>query len=69
MWKALGMLRAARLHCSFCGRSEAEVARLVAGASAYICDACTAACVSVFQDHGGFDVPRPDRGAGPASTR
>jgi ATP-dependent Clp protease ATP-binding subunit ClpX len=33
-----------RLCCSFCGKSEREVAKLVAGPSVYICDACVEAC-------------------------
>jgi hypothetical protein len=48
------------LRCSFCSRSENEVLRLVAGASGYICDACTAACVVILQNNGGFELP-PDR--------
>jgi len=36
------------LRCSFCRRNAAGVDRLVAGASAYICDACVADCVAVL---------------------
>jgi len=32
------------LHCSFCGRSDAEVDRLVAGPGVHICDACVDLC-------------------------
>jgi len=65
MWSTLkGTLRAmkphGRLRCSFCRRSAVEVDRLVAGASAYICDTCIAECVAILQDNGGFE-PRPDR--------
>ena len=28
------------LHCSFCGKSQAEVKKLVAGRGVYICDEC-----------------------------
>jgi hypothetical protein len=31
-----------RLGCSFCGKSAAEVSKLVAGPKVYICDACVA---------------------------
>jgi ATP-dependent Clp protease ATP-binding subunit ClpX len=41
------------LRCSFCGRDAGEVARLVAGASAYICDDCVIKCVAVLDEHGG----------------
>jgi ClpX C4-type zinc finger len=46
------------LRCSFCGRGEAKVERLVAGAQAYICDTCIAACVAILQDNGGFEPPK-----------
>jgi len=49
-----------RLRCSFCGRDEADVERLVRGASAHICDDCIAKCVTVLHDNGGF-VMNPDR--------
>ncbi|MGZ8389397.1 MAG: ClpX C4-type zinc finger protein [Rhodoplanes sp.] len=39
--------RPRRLRCSFCRRPAAEVGRLVAGASAYICDTCIVKCVAV----------------------
>ena len=31
-----------KLACSFCGRREEEVAKLVAGPHVYICDRCAA---------------------------
>jgi hypothetical protein len=46
--------------CSFCGRSEADVERLVAGKSAHICDGCISAYVTVLEQHGGFDKPGPN---------
>jgi ATP-dependent Clp protease ATP-binding subunit ClpX len=38
------------LHCSFCGRGEKEVAKLVAGAKAYICDECVAIATSIMRE-------------------
>jgi hypothetical protein len=38
------------LRCSFCGRSEAEVAKLVAGPNAFICDRCVAICVDILAE-------------------
>jgi ClpX C4-type zinc finger len=42
------------LRCSFCGRRSDSVGRLVAGASAHICDECITKCVAVLEQHGGF---------------
>jgi hypothetical protein len=50
----LGALRARRLCCSFCHRRASEVDRLVAGASAYICDVCITTCVEILKEHGGI---------------
>ncbi len=36
------------LFCSFCGRSEAEVNRLISGPSAYICDECVTMCKDII---------------------
>jgi ClpX C4-type zinc finger/Glyoxalase superfamily protein len=33
------------LHCSFCGKSQHEVRKLVAGPTASICDGCIKLCV------------------------
>lgn len=35
------------LYCSFCGKSESEVAKLIAGEKAFICTECVALCVEV----------------------
>ena len=36
--------------CAFCGKSEREVNRLVAGAGVAICDECVALCVEIIAD-------------------
>ena len=41
--------------CSFCGRSQHQVKRLIAGQGAFICDECVATCsqvMSVDEAHG-----------------
>jgi ATP-dependent Clp protease ATP-binding subunit ClpX len=35
--------------CSFCGRTEDLVEKLISGPSAYICDKCVALCVDIIQ--------------------
>jgi ATP-dependent protease Clp ATPase subunit len=37
------------LRCSFCGQTEKEVARLLAGPSVHICDACVGACNKILE--------------------
>jgi ATP-dependent Clp protease ATP-binding subunit ClpX len=39
---------AALLKCSFCGKTEKEVDKLVAGPDVYICDACVELCNQVL---------------------
>jgi ribosomal protein L37AE/L43A len=34
-------------YCSFCGKSENEVRRIVAGPSVFICDGCIELCVDI----------------------
>ena len=39
-----------KLHCSFCGKSQDEVKKLVAGRGVYICDECIEVCISIVSD-------------------
>jgi ATP-dependent Clp protease ATP-binding subunit ClpX len=36
-----------RLYCSFCGKSQREVHKLIAGPTVFICDACVELCMDV----------------------
>lgn len=38
------------LHCSFCGKSQAEVKKLVAGRGVYICDECIEVCINIVSE-------------------
>ena len=38
------------LHCSFCGKSQDEVKKLVAGRGVYICDECIEVCINIVAD-------------------
>ena len=43
------MARASNLTmCSFCGKSHAEVRKLIAGPGVYICDSCIIVCKSIL---------------------
>ena len=47
-------------HCSFCGRSQDEVQRLIAGPPPiFICDECVAICNQVIAEEQQRDVPPP----------
>ncbi|MBX2813863.1 MAG: ATP-dependent Clp protease ATP-binding subunit ClpX [Myxococcales bacterium] len=55
------------LTCSFCGKSQKEVKKLIAGPSVYICDECISLCNDIIAEEqdkdgppdGGFRVPKP----------
>jgi len=38
------------LHCSFCGKSQHEVAALIAGPTVFICDECVGLCDNIIED-------------------
>jgi len=38
------------LHCSFCGKSQHDVRKLVAGPSVFVCDECIALCNEIIQE-------------------
>ena len=38
------------VRCSFCGKAQEMVRRIVAGPSAYICDECIAICNNIIED-------------------
>ncbi len=38
------------LSCSFCGKRQSEVHKLVAGPTAYICDECIDLCLMIVSD-------------------
>lgn len=38
------------LHCSFCGKSQEEVRKLIAGPSVYVCDECVELCNDIIRE-------------------
>lgn len=38
------------LHCSFCGKSQHEVRKLIAGPSVYVCDECVSLCNEIIHE-------------------
>jgi ATP-dependent Clp protease ATP-binding subunit ClpX len=51
-------------HCSFCGKSEHDVRKLVAGPQVFICDECIELSMVLVRDEGGAFYLR-----GPAEYR
>jgi hypothetical protein len=45
------------LHCSFCGKSQAEVERLIAGPLVFICNECVRLCAEIL-DHPTSQAPQ-----------
>ncbi|MBR1707520.1 MAG: ATP-dependent Clp protease ATP-binding subunit ClpX [Clostridia bacterium] len=43
-----------RARCSFCGKTQDQVRRLIAGNNAYICDECTRLCQDIINEDAGY---------------
>jgi ClpX C4-type zinc finger/Glyoxalase superfamily protein len=56
------------LCCSFCGKNQHQVQKLVAGPAVYICDACVDLCVDVVDEHLRRLVEGDERSARAMST-
>ena len=52
------------LYCSFCGKSQHEVKKLIAGPSVFICDECIDLCNDIIRDEvaAESEQARPSRG-------
>lgn len=53
------------IRCSFCGKTQNQAGRLIAGNGAYICDECIQLCMSIIAD----DVDEPMKEAGTPELR
>ena len=45
------------LYCSFCGKSQHEVKKLIAGPSVFICDECIDLCNDIIREEVPADAP------------
>ena len=50
MTKAAGTDAKSTLYCSFCGKSQHEVRKLIAGPTVFICDECVELCMDIIRD-------------------
>jgi hypothetical protein len=65
MERTLGKALPKTLHCSFCGKSQHKVAKLIAGPrGVFICDECVDLCDAILADR-----PIPDKGFAPLLDR
>lgn len=48
------------LYCSFCGKSQHEVRKLIAGPSVYVCDECVELCNDIIREEVGDSIPQED---------
>ena len=58
------------LYCSFCGKSQHEVRKLIAGPTVFICDECVELCMDIIREentsslvksHDGIPAPKEIR--------
>src|SRR5881296_2655396 len=55
----------AKVHCSFCGKSQDEVRKLIAGPTVYICDECIDLCNDIIAEE--CDREETSQAVAPAS--
>ncbi|MEF3168647.1 MAG: ATP-dependent Clp protease ATP-binding subunit ClpX [Deltaproteobacteria bacterium] len=55
------------LHCSFCGKGQEEVKKLIAGPGVYICDECIELCNDIIAED--FDADQEKEGKGTKSLK
>lgn len=62
----MGKVNEKHVKCSFCGKSQEQVRRLIAGPDVYICDECIELChnivdedVDIFEEYDFTELPKP----------
>ncbi len=50
------------LYCSFCGKSQHEVRKLIAGPTVFICDECVELCMDIIREEGKASVTKSHEG-------
>ena len=50
------------LYCSFCGKSQREVRKLIAGPTVFICDECVELCTDIIREEKGAIFLKSTRG-------
>lgn len=44
------------LYCSFCGKSQNEIPKLIAGPDVFICNECVAECAKIIESNTEVDL-------------
>ncbi len=57
------------LYCSFCGKGQEDVRKLIAGPTAYICDECITLCNDIIAEEGGPAEGLPDHLPSPTEIK
>ena len=62
----MGKVNEKQIKCSFCGKSQEQVRRLIAGPDVYICDECIELChnivdeeIDLFEEYDFTELPKP----------
>ena len=50
------------LYCSFCGKSQHEVRKLIAGPTVFICDECVELCMDIIREENKSTLVKADDG-------
>ena len=50
------------LYCSFCGKSQHEVRKLIAGPTVFICDECVELCMDIIREEGKSSISKAQEG-------
>ncbi|MCE2521074.1 MAG: ATP-dependent Clp protease ATP-binding subunit ClpX [Alphaproteobacteria bacterium] len=50
------------LYCSFCGKSQHEIRKLIAGPTVFVCDECVELCMDIIREENRGSVVRSPRG-------
>ena len=62
MSKSTGSDSKNTLYCSFCGKSQHEVRKLIAGPTVFICDECVELCMDIIREEGKGSVNKAQEG-------
>ena len=57
------------LFCSFCGKNQKEIKKLIAGPAVYICDECIQLCSEIIEEETDKEEGKPDQFLAPKEIK